>query len=632
MRRVASSILRSPHFLLLSFGVIYALLWHFSILYVSPYSWLDNRYQVERLFIFYLALHALLVLIVSIWAQKILFGGRWFGILLVAGYFIDLIVRALDWNVLYYYGGHVDVLFWDNAFYASSIGMLFTKVAHLSVLTVVAGSTIVLFLIRKIIRHQAVCVDAGMSLPAYLALYCVLPSLLVLLLGGVSIHMFFSSKGAGIVYTKYPPEYHFAMSIYDFLEQGYAEQVTLSDAQKSKLASMGLRLETASAEYPLLKNSVYLDESRELATYEEKPNVILVMAESFSSFFIEDPTMRELDITPNLNLFGEEAHYFSNIVNANTPTLQGQIATLASSLHLFKTTINMRLRGGHEDINEQNSDREESPATRYPYLSLLLKDHGYESVHIQSGNAGFAGTEHHFRLSAGYDDFISVSDSKYVDQREYKVNSWGASDIDTFRLASRWLETRQGGPFFMTISTMDIHHPYSPVVRKSGVEDNLLNTVFSTDAGFGVFWDYFRTSKYVDNTIIIFTADHPIFPTAEYLRVRGKSVGYYDKIPLIIYSPFHNSLKGTTDGIRGSQLDIAPTVFELLGLDSANAFMGLSLLSDRNDYPYLFGKVNLASRMQAGEEIPWSNEEQTELIKYIRYLASRNKLYPPPGR
>jgi len=626
------SILRSPHFLLISGGVIFALLWHFSIIYVSPSSWLDNRDQVQGLFRLYLALHVLLILIVSTWLYKQLPGSRWLGTLVLAVYSVWLTVRALDWNVLYYYGGHVDVLFWDNAFYAAGTGMLFTKMALLSLLAVVAGSMVIVILIRKIIRHQRVYVDAGMSLFEYLGLYCVLPAVIVMLLGGASIHTYFSPKGSTKTYTEYPPEYHFAMSIYDFLEQGEVDPVALSDTQKSKLTSLGFRLETASTEYPFFRNSVYLDESRELATYEEAPNVILVMVESLSSFFIEDPAMRELGITPNLDVFGEEALYFSNIVNANTPTLQGQIATLASSLHVFKTTMNMSLRSGHPDVDEQNSDRVGWIATRYPYLSLLLKEHGYESVHIQSGDAEFAGTERHFRLSAGYDEFISVADSGYADQRQYVLSSWGARDIDTFRLASHWLESRQGGPFFMTLSTMDIHHPYLPAIKKLGVDDDLLNTVFSTDAGFGVFWDYLRSSKYKDNTIVIVTADHALFPTADYLRLRGESIGYYDQIPLMIYSPLHKSRMGTVDDTRGSQLDIAPTVFELLELDSSNAFMGLSLLSDRKDYPYLIGKVNLASRMKSEKGVAWSNEEQTTLIEYIRFLASTNKLYPPSNR
>jgi phosphoglycerol transferase MdoB-like AlkP superfamily enzyme len=347
---------------------------------------------------------------------------------------------------------------------------------------------------------------------------------------------------------------------------------------------------------------------------------------------MEDPAMRELKITPNLSEFGQGALYFQNIVNANTPTLQGQIATLASSLHLFRTTMNLKRWGGHEDVDEQDSDREGSLMTRYPFTSLLLKQHGYESVHVQGGDSRFADTGYYFRFSASYDDFISVATDKYSDQREYELGHWGASDIDTFNAATRWLKSRRGGPFFMSIATMDIHHPYYPVAQKPGVDSDLLNCVYSTDAGFGVLWDYFRTSRYKDNTIVIVTSDHALFPTAEYLGVRGEDIGYYDKIPLMIYSPFHASLMGGVDDVRGSQLDIAPTLFELLGLDSHNSFIGLSLLSDRREYPYIFGKVNLESRMSQVGEFSWSNDEQTRLVKYIRYLASINKLFPQTNR
>ena len=226
--------------------------------------------------------------------------------------------------------------------------------------------------------------------------------------------------------------------------------------------------------------------------------------------------MRELGITPNLGGFADESLVFGNIVNANTPTLQGQIATLASSLHVFKTTIAMQKRGGHRDVHEQSNNRSEPVVTRYPFLSLLLKQHGYDSIHIQSGDAKFADTERHFRFAAGYDDFISMADRRFADQRQYDTGPWGAADIDTFRHATRWLQARRQSPFLMTISTIDIHHPYKPVIEKQGVDNNLLNTVFSTDAGFGLFWDYFKNSKYRENTILVVTADHALFPTAEY--------------------------------------------------------------------------------------------------------------------
>ena len=626
---ITKSILRSPHLLFVCFGVLVSLLWHFSILYVSPFSWLENRYHIERLLLYYLALHSLLISIFSTLIHSVSIGHRTLELVFVAGYALYFLVRMVDWNVLYYYGGHVDVLFWDNAFYSSGLGMFFTVVALLSSLALLLSLTIFAFLLRKIRAHSEKCSESGMPLAAYLARYCVVPPLVVMLMLPLA-HNLFVPKGDSTVYTRYPPEYHFAKSLFEYFRQGNAEPVTLNFAQKEKLRSMGVFLETVSTEYPLLKRSVYVDPSRVLAGQEKMPNIVLVMVESLSSFFLESPVMRKLGLTPNLDDFREESLYFSNIVNATTPTLQGQIATLSSSLHLFKTTMDMSKWGDHKDVYEQDSNEDGAPTTRYPYLSRLLKEKGYKSIHIQSGNAGFAGTEHHFRFSAGYDDFISASDREYAGERHYDLWHWGARDMDLFRMVSSWLDAEREAPLFVSISTMDIHHPYWPVLKKPGVDDDLLNSVFSTDAGFGYFWSYFKQSKYSENTMVIVTADHALFPTADYLRVRGKGVGYYDRIPLMIYSPFHKSLMGTRDDVSGSQLDIAPTLFELMGIDSVNSFLGLSLISDRKHYPYLFGKVNLASRIGADNVVAWSDKEQAGLIAYLRFLASKNRLFPAP--
>lgn len=629
MKRLVFPILQSPQFLLLSFGVFFSLLWHFSILYVSPFPWIENQYYVSRLFIFYIILHSLLAFVATDCASKTPICARWMSFSLIIFYGIYLAARALDWNVLYYYGGHVDVLFWDNAFYASGVGMLFSSVALLSIISVVFGLAIVAFLIVQIIKHRSNHSNSGRSNFSYIVAYCIAPPLVFILIGRVLIPAVFSPDGHSSVYTKLPPEFHVGKSIVDYLDQDNVEPIVLSETIKSKLASMGLPLETMSTEYPLLKPSIYLDKPIKSPPLDHQPNVIVILAEGLSSYFMEHASMRELDITPNLHKFSEDSLYFTNIVNANTPTLQGQIATLASSLHVFKTTMNMSRWGGHQDLINQNSETQGSLTTRYPFLSILLKKHGYESVHIQGGDARFADTGHYFKVSADYDDFISVSEDKYAEQRKHEIGSWGARDIDTFTVASEWIKTRQTKPFLLTISTLDIHHPYEPALRKPGVPNKLLNTVYSTDAGFGLFWERFIKSEYKHNTIVVVTADHALFPTADYLGVRGSEVSYYDNIPLMIYSPFHKSRMGTTDATRGTQLDIAPTLLQLLGLDSANSFMGLSLLSERKEYPYLFGKINLRSRTPTNEGISWSDEEQTELIKYIRYLASRNLLYPP---
>ena len=278
MGQAIISVLRSPHFAFLSCGVIFALLWHFSILHASSLSWLDNRHRIESLFLVYLAAHVLLLWLVSIRihgrrTQK----HRAFLLLLVFAYLICLAARALDWNVLYYYGGHIDALFWDNAFYQSGTGMLFTRVGLFSICAIVAIASAMAFLLTRMIRHQAAYQQSGRPMRSYMLTYCALTPLLVLLPGTAAIRTFVPADTGNAVYTEHPPEYHIALSLHDFLVQDDVEAVVLSDRQKAKLAAMGLQLETASAEYPLMKGSVYLNESHKPQQHAVQPNVIIVL-------------------------------------------------------------------------------------------------------------------------------------------------------------------------------------------------------------------------------------------------------------------------------------------------------------------------------------------------------------------
>ena len=284
--------------------------------------------------------------------------------------------------------------------------------------------------------------------------------------------------------------------------------------------------------------------------------------------------------------------------------------------------------GDHPDIVDQFKDDSDPLVTKYSFLSRLLKPHGYHSAHIQGGASAFAGTEHYFRLSAMYDEFISVAGNEFKDQRKYEVGPWGAADIDTFAVAKQWMEEQDDEPYFLSISTIDIHHPYNPPIEKAGVQDALVNSVYSSDVGFGVLWEYFKQSKYSDNTIVIVTADHALFPTVEYMNLRGSDNGYYDYIPLSIYSPYHQEKMGTIDATHGSQLDIAPTVLELMGLDSKNAFLGLSLLSDRRMYPNLMGRVDLISRYSTNKSLAWTTGDQSTFVNYLRFVSHQNRVYP----
>jgi arylsulfatase len=91
--------------------------------------------------------------------------------------------------------------------------------------------------------------------------------------------------------------------------------------------------------------------------------------------------------------------------------------------------------------------------------------------------------------------------------------------------------------------------------------------------------DALEASGQVDNTIVIFTADHGEQGGAHHLRQKG-SVAFQESVnvPLVIADPRHPG-GGRTDAV-GSHLDLVPTIL---------AFAGLSEDERRKRYPLLKG-------------------------------------------
>jgi len=590
---------------------------------------MENRQPVLRLLLLYPSLLLFVSILFLFWFFKQP-GSRTLLFTLIFVFLFSLVIRVLDWNIIYYYGSHIDSLFWQNAFYADGIGMITTGVSISLVFISIILLSIFVFLLRKVVNHYLIWMNTGHGNREYILRHFIRPFFLIYLifvfLTILFVIPFFSTNISNVVYTNSIPEKRFVSSIIDFIYGDKINKIELSNTNKDKLRSIGLNLESINKEYPLLRNSIYINKPDQSIAITPNPNIIIIFFESLSSYFIEDPEIRKHLLTSNIDNFIEKSLYFDRIVNAITPTLQGQIAVLSSSLHLYRSTMAENKWSMFDEVREQFKDIKAMTLTEYPMISKLLKTHSYSSTHIQAGPGSFGDTESFFRLRGGYSNFYSAASTNDYSDRSSPLGIWGASDADTFRLAIQWLKKSEDNPFLLTISSIDIHHPYMTETKKRGIDNNLLNCVYSTDLAFGLFWEYFKKSRYKDNTIIIITADHPIFPTNDYLQLRKSKPSYYDYIPIAIYSPFHPDLMGTRDNTIGTNIDIAPTLFELIGLDSRNSFLGLSLLSDRKSYPYYIGRINLESKFNT-ENTFWSDKDQAMMISYLKYLSMNNKLF-----
>jgi phosphoglycerol transferase MdoB-like AlkP superfamily enzyme len=159
---------------------------------------------------------------------------------------------------------------------------------------------------------------------------------------------------------------------------------------------------------------------------------------------------------------------------------------------------------------------------------------------------------------------------------------WGVADEFLFdnSLAQFDKTHAAGKPFLAQIMTTSNHRPFtypagridipSPGKREGGVK--------YTDYAIGRFIDQARSKPWFNDTLFVIVADHCA-------SAAGKSKlpidGYH--IPLILYAPA--LLKPGRNELLASQIDIPPTLLDVMGLPGDDHFFGKSLFEEGNGRP-----------------------------------------------
>jgi choline-sulfatase len=205
-------------------------------------------------------------------------------------------------------------------------------------------------------------------------------------------------------------------------------------------------------------------------------------------------------------------------------------------------------------------------------LAERLKQAGY----VTGGFVAAWVLESRWGLSQGFDHY-----SDRFDLSQYKILSLGTvqkQGDEVMNDALAWLETVKQRKFFAWVHLYDPHAPYEPPEPyKSRYPDQpYLGEVAYTDHVVGRLADWLTGNGLMDRTIVVVTGDH-----GESLAEHGESThGYfiYDsttRVPLVIRTPW---------GLRGrsrtqvAQVDLMPTVLDLVGLAPQDGIDGRSLL------------------------------------------------------
>jgi phosphoglycerol transferase MdoB-like AlkP superfamily enzyme len=154
-------------------------------------------------------------------------------------------------------------------------------------------------------------------------------------------------------------------------------------------------------------------------------------------------------------------------------------------------------------------------------------------------------------------------------------------------------DAARGKPFLMHLMTTSNHTPFTFPEGRIDLKRSRQGAVKYSDYSVGRFIEMARAKPWFKDTVFVLVADHCA-------SSKGRSSlppeNYH--IPAIVYSPAH--IVPHTDTRLASQIDIVPTVLDLLGLPEHTRFMGRSVL---HAYPDA-GRAFIATYQKLGYLTP----------------------------
>jgi lipoteichoic acid synthase len=175
----------------------------------------------------------------------------------------------------------------------------------------------------------------------------------------------------------------------------------------------------------------------------------------------------------------------------------------------------------------------------------------------------------------------------YGFQRLYSSNDYtenvgrNLNDEQVFKLAEE-IDMKSSKPFFSYILTMSMHGPYNKQIdpsfkinSKMYCEEltNFLNVCHYTDKQIEKYIMHLKNNNLYENSLIIIAPDHQVPENT----VNVEQYGLTRELPLFIING--NIEQQETWSGECNQLDVFPTLLDLLGIDSRWRGLGNSLLS-----------------------------------------------------
>lgn len=303
----------------------------------------------------------------------------------------------------------------------------------------------------------------------------------------------------------------------------------------------------------------------------EKPNIILIQLESFQTSVIGQQVNGQ-ELTPHLNALKEETLFFPSFYHQTHEgrTSDAEFITLASL---------QPLKSG--SVYTQYAENE------FDGLPELLRNAGYDTAAMHAYEKDFWNRDE-FYQNVGFNQFFSQTD--FPDNQKIGM---AVNDEDFFKTSIDHAAQLKE-PYFAFLVALSSHTPYEiPEELKqldlTGYEDPLLKGYYETihyvDGAVGVMIEELKEKDMWDDSLILFYGDHDSGLTqadSEMAQELGAEteVELFEldqQVPLFIKEP--RMEEGGIIENSGGQIDIAPTILDILNIDPPY-MLGQSLLDE----------------------------------------------------
>jgi phosphoglycerol transferase MdoB-like AlkP superfamily enzyme len=251
-------------------------------------------------------------------------------------------------------------------------------------------------------------------------------------------------------------------------------------------------------------------------------------------------------------------------------------------------------------------------------LCNVLKKEGYYQAGYHSNHGNFFDRKWVYKRT-GFDRFVD-SDGFQGD-----AQGWYAKDLPFFEQSWSMIEALPE-PFFAYLITMQSHGPFNNYTEHAAALDltghpdanqAYLRSMYEVDQAIGRFFELLKNSPQGKRTMVFVYGDHwanekyqaPDYPYPELRPV--------EHVPLFVYAP---GLEPRNVKRVCSQIDLAPTACELLGISEGKGWLGSSVFQGKS------GKVILNYPMplvieNSDKTINVRNAESSEMI-FVDYCEA----------